>query len=351
MSILSGHNLDGKIYLNSCGIFSENEIEFDMKNKKVLIYDDFSNTVPALSPEAAEGNDEPNSFSLGESVISFIELDIEKYNSLLSDFIKKYAEYNSLNNHVQYYDISDFISLLSQNGIEHIYFDSLDISSMLDLTMNEFADLMRIDIITIQEIRHFLTAISHQELDSSEIEHTYDRNFSDDLEDIFARTPHMKSRLLCEVHTNSKYKITNVFTGVRYKNTLPISFCVTELFKMLERNIPIRICKNCNRFFIPQNNHATDYCARICNSKGQTCKDIGAQKKYQAKVKNNPILKEYEKAYKRNYAKVSRGEISKDTFEKWSTTAILKRDEAIDKFKQNASPEIINNFKLFLGNR
>ena len=120
---------------------------------------------------------------------------------------------------------------------------------------------------------------------------------------------------------------------------------------MLERNIPIRICKNCNRFFIPQNNHATDYCARICNSKGQTCKDIGAQKKYQAKVKNNPILKEYEKAYKRNYAKVSRGEISKDTFEKWSTTAILKRDEAIDKFKQNASPEIINNFKLFLGNR
>ncbi len=348
MSIFFPYGTDGHVYLNSCEIFSENEIEFNTKNKKVLVYDDFSNAIPTLSPEFAKENDEPDIFMLGESVISFIELDIEKYNSLLSDFIKKYSEYNSLNNHVNYYDICDFISLLAQHEIEHIYFDSLDINFLLDLSMNEFYNLMQIDVLTIQQIHHFLTVMSCQKLN---IEHGVDQNFSNDLEAIFTRTPHMKSRLLCEVHANNKSQITKIVTGVRYKNTSPISFCVTELFKMLESGIQVRICKNCNRFFIPQNNHAADYCTRICNSKGQTCKEIGAQKAYKAKVKSNPILKEYEKAYKRNYAKVSRGELSRDAFEKWSANAVTKREEAITAFNQTGDFEIVNNFKFFLGNR
>ena len=350
MSILCGHDLEKKIYYNRCRIFSENEIEFDIKNKKVLVYDDFSNTISSLSPESTAGNDEPDTFILGESVISFIELDIEKYNSLLSDFIKRYAEHGSLNNHVEYYDVNDFLTFLAQHKIEHIYFDSLDISSLLDLTMNEFNSLMHIDIHTVQHIRHFLTAISQQKLESLEIESEFDYSFSNDLEDIFTHAPHMESRLLCEIHADNK-QITNIITGVRYKNTLPISFCVTELFKMLESGTQVRICKNCKRFFIPQNNHATDYCTRICNSKGQTCKNIGAQKAYKSKVQSNPILKEYEKAYKRNYAKASRGEISRDAFEKWSADAILKREESLKTFEQTGNYDIINNFKRFLGNR
>lgn len=351
MSILSGHDIDKKIYYNHCEIFSENEIEFDMKNKRVVVYDDFSNTISALSPESTADNDEPDTFTLGESVISFIELDIEKYNSLLSDFVKRYAEHGSLNNHVQYYDVNDFIAFLSQHGIEHIYFDSLDVSSLLDLTMNEFNNSMHIDAHTIQQIRHFLTAISRQKLDPQEIEYGFDHTFSSDLEEIFTHTPHMKSRLLCEVHADNKQQITNIVTGVRYKNTLPISFCITELFKMLESGTQVHICKNCNRFFISQNNHATDYCTRICNSKGQTCKDIGAQKAYKSKVKSNPILKEYEKAYKRNYAKTSRGEISRDAFEKWSADAVSKREECIKAFNQTEDSEIINTFKRYLGNK
>jgi len=351
MSILSSHDLDGKIYMNSCDIFSENEIEFDMQNKKVLVYDDFSNDIPGISPESTRDNEEPDAFLLGESVISFIELDIEKYNSLLSDFIEKYSQTCSLNNCVEYYDINDFLTLLSQHDIEHVYFDSLDINTLMNLSMNEFYNSMKVDIFTIQQIHHFLTAISHQQLDPSESELALDHGLSSYLEDIFTRTPHMESRLLCEIHTNSKYQITNVITGVRYKNASPISFCVTELFKMLECGLQVQICKNCNRFFIPQNNHATDYCTRICNSKGQTCKDIGAQKKYKSKVKNNPILKEYERAYKRNYAKVSRGEISKETFEKWSANAISKREEAFEAFSQTESAEVINDFKQFLGNK
>lgn len=351
MSIFSTHGMNGHIYINNYELFSENEIEFDIKSKRVLVYDDFSNAVPALALEIAAGNDEPDTFILGESVISFVELDIEKYNSLLSDFVKKYSEHGSLNNYVEYDDVNDFIVFLAQHGIEHIYFNSLNIDSLLNLTMNEFNNLMHIDDEIIQKIRHFLTAISCQELDSKEIDHDINWSFSDDLEDIFTRTPHMKSRLLCEVHTNDKYRITNINTGVRYKNTLPISFCVTELFKMLESDIQVRICKNCKRFFIPQNNHATDYCTRICNSKGQTCKDIGAQKIYKSKVKNNPILKEYEKAYKRNYAKASRGEISRDAFEKWSADAISKREEYLKTFEQTGNSDIINNFKRFLGNR
>lgn len=351
MSIFSTYGVGGNIYLNSCEIFSENEIEFDTKNKKIFIYDEDSNTIPSLSPETGYGNEEPNTFILGESVISFIELDIKKYNSLLSDFTKKYSEYGILNSRIEYYDICDFMSLLTQHEIEHIYFNSLDINFLLDLTRNEFNNLMRIDALTIRQIHHFLTVISYQQLNPKETEHGFDHSFSDDLEKIFTRTPHMKSRLLCEVHTNDNSQITKIVTGVRYKNTSPISFCVTELFKMLESGIQVRICKNCNRFFIPQNNHTADYCTRICNSKGQTCKEIGAQKAYKAKVKSNPILKEYEKAYKRNYAKVSRGELSRDAFEKWSANAVSKREEAIKTFNQTGDPEIISSFKFFLGNR
>lgn len=352
MAILGWKNFDGCICMNSYDLFSENEIEFDLIGKRVILFNDFSNAIPYLSPEASEGNEEPDVFPLGESVISFMELDFEKYNTILSDFVQRYLEYNSPCNPLHYIDVNTFIASLYDQGIEHPYFNSLNVNGVCR-TIDEFKSLMTIDSQKIYRIRRFLIGLcgSAYPVENPKNKYCYREALSEDLEMIFSDTSPMETRLLCEAHMDCDSHITKVASRLRYKNVCPMSFCITELSKMIESGIQIRLCKNCNRFFIPQNNHSSEYCNRTCNKKGQTCKEIGAQKQYKNKVKSNPILKEYEKAYKRNYAKVSRGDMSKDMFVKWTEEAIAKREKATIDFEKSQSQNIITDFKNFLGNK
>lgn len=353
MAQLSTHIKDKWICMNSCGLFSENEIAFDLINKQTIFFDEESNILRSTSSEAAECNEKPDIFPLGESVISFLELDFEKYNHVLADFVQNYLEYNSPLNLLHYLDIDSFIDLLCNHNLNHPYFTSLDVGRLIDGNINQFKDLMAINPETISAINRFLTGLCGKKypLDSSQKDTSPTSTLSSDMETIFSFTPQMEVSVLCEAHIEHNSNITKVTSANRYRNTSPISFCVTELFKMIEAKVQIRLCKNCHKYFIPQTNHSSDYCNRICNEKGQTCKEIGAQKLYKNKIKTNPILKEYEKAYKRNYAKAARGDISKEMFRNWADEAIAKRNSVILDYEKNNSQEIVDQFKAFLGNK
>ncbi len=177
-------------------------------------------------------------------------------------------------------------------------------------------------------------------------------SLDNDLNTIFTHIPFMEEKIYCETNVDSssgvikKYKV-----GKRYINTSPLSFCVTELFKILEANIKIKRCKNCGKYFIQNNNYNIDYCNREYNSKGQTCKDIGALIQYKSKVNDNPILKEFSRAYKRMYARLSNHKITADDFRLWTEEATLKRDSVSKQYESSPSEQLIADFKLYLGNK
>ncbi len=99
-----------------------------------------------------------------------------------------------------------------------------------------------------------------------------------------------------------------------------------EFEKMLELDIRIRKCKNCGRYFIFKGNYQTEYCDRVPEGASQSCQSIGATAKYAQKIKDNPALAIFNRAYKRFHARVKVGTVKPDAFKKWKYEAVVMRD-------------------------
>ena len=66
-----------------------------------------------------------------------------------------------------------------------------------------------------------------------------------------------------------------VFAEVLYPRDIYdlIDFHVRECVK---REVRMRVCKNCLRYFAVTGKASTEYCGRVCDSKGRTCREMGA---------------------------------------------------------------------------
>jgi hypothetical protein len=75
-----------------------------------------------------------------------------------------------------------------------------------------------------------------------------------------------------------------------------------EFTEMLKQGLRVKKCRLCNRYFILQSKHETEYCDRIYRGK-RTCKQFGAKKVYNERVAADPVLQEYQRIYKRYFAR------------------------------------------------
>lgn len=131
----------------------------------------------------------------------------------------------------------------------------------------------------------------------------------------------------------------------------PRSIAFNELRFMLEQNISIKKCKNCGKYFILKGDYATEYCDRIPRGEKFTCKKLSAVNNRKEKLTTNPILKEYDRAYKRMYARNKNHKITPDEYKSWLTEANKQRDFYLEKFKAEENDMTIDEFKKFLGNK
>ena len=89
---------------------------------------------------------------------------------------------------------------------------------------------------------------------------------------------------------------------VRYEDIA--SFLAAELFDGIKTGMLPKRCGCCSKYFLLENNYYADFCENIAPGKTEkTCRDIGARKKYDDKVKNDPIWQPYQRAYKTHYAR------------------------------------------------
>ena len=130
----------------------------------------------------------------------------------------------------------------------------------------------------------YLTDVSFsQEFDFSE----YDKSIK---ESNFNSPESLSKYIKNECKKNKNFQIKNYMYS--FSSLLSAYyFCVLYF---VENNIPIKTCKNCGRYFIPENRVSSVYCNRIFEN-NKTCKEVGANNAYKEKLKKDEINLLYRK--------------------------------------------------------
>ena len=80
-------------------------------------------------------------------------------------------------------------------------------------------------------------------------------------------------------------------------------------------------CKNCGRYFAVTGRATTEYCNRPFDSRGRTCKEVGAIAQWTLSKKGDDVFNEYRREYKKRFARMKAGKLSSDEFYAWSKAA------------------------------
>ena len=107
---------------------------------------------------------------------------------------------------------------------------------------------------------------------------------------------------------------------VLYANSVAdmISF---SLQACVERNITVRRCKNCGRYFAQTGRVSAEYCDRPPLDGQSSCRAMGAFQQWTLKQADDPVFKVYRREYKRRFAWIKAGRISDSEFYAWSEQA------------------------------
>ena len=107
---------------------------------------------------------------------------------------------------------------------------------------------------------------------------------------------------------------------VLYANTVTdmISY---SLQTCVERNITVRRCKNCGRYFAQTGRVSAEYCDRTPLDGQSSCRAMGAFQQWTLKQADDPVFKVYRREYKRRFAWIKAGRISDSEFYAWSEQA------------------------------
>ena len=117
-----------------------------------------------------------------------------------------------------------------------------------------------------------------------------------------------------------------IFAEVLYPKDIydRIDFHVRECVK---REVRMRVCKNCLRYFTVTGRASTEYCGRVCDSKGRTCREMGAINTWTQRKQGDEVFKEYRREYKKRFARINAGKLTKSVFYAWSEEARKKKED------------------------
>ena len=117
-----------------------------------------------------------------------------------------------------------------------------------------------------------------------------------------------------------------IFAEVLYPKDIYdlIDFHVRECVK---REVKMRVCKNCLRYFAVTGKASTEYCGRVCDSKGRTCREMGAINTWTQRKQDDEVFKEYRREYKKRFARINAGRLTKSAFYAWSEEARKKKED------------------------
>lgn len=119
-----------------------------------------------------------------------------------------------------------------------------------------------------------------------------------------------------------------------------LDFVYVELMKGIQKRFIPKRCPNCGHWFLQRPGMTFTYCERVAPGESEkTCRDIGAAQSFQSKLRENEVWRLYSRAYKKYFARVRKGTMSKSAFEAWSREAERIRDEALKAYERASGAE------------
>lgn len=114
------------------------------------------------------------------------------------------------------------------------------------------------------------------------------------------------------------------FTDVLYPDTVYnlIDFHLRECVK---RETRLRVCKNCGKYFAIQGRSTAEYCDRVFDEKGRTCKDVGAIALWTKNKSSDEAFKLYRREYKKRFAWIKAGKVLPEEVYAWGEKAREKK--------------------------
>ena len=110
------------------------------------------------------------------------------------------------------------------------------------------------------------------------------------------------------------------FVEVLHPNSIYdlIDYHVRECIRQETR---MRRCKNCGRYFAIQIRSTAEYCDRVIDERGRTCKDVGAFTTWTQSKKDDTLFNDYRREYKKRFARTKVGKYTAETLYVWGERA------------------------------
>ena len=268
-------------------------------------------------------------YPIGKSFIDFISVDFAKRATLYSELlaikenplltfysphkIKEISEETGIviEQIVRYQSATNYVLNIGNKELE-----SLDINTRLYI-YNSYVEPV---IESIENLKDHAVKMKYEMQQSSTNPPNFDASIN--LDKIVDES--LLDKTLADFHKDCKYDMIEVYSVNSLEQALYISF-----MKMVSNKIKVKKCKCCNKFFLVEGRVDTEFCNRLAPNSIKTCIEICALKKYHEKSNNNPIMKEFQREYKKMNARVRIRKLTQNDFYNWSENARNLRDKAI----------------------
>ena len=303
---------------------NSNKFYFDESNKKkIIVYQIYKKYQDTYSSHIKK-----NEFNIGEQLCDFLNTDFENPNSFKT-LIKKYGINFFLNlTDIKYSDFpvpaEEYEKSLDTLINNHQYVFSLfrqdlmlDIEYIFNMNnleeIKDLTPLQRFQVMTNSDV----SSKSLEKIDNDKVRINLSafeilRDYSN-----YPMRQDETQRIVSKANINSSYFI---------ECTDIIQALLIELLEIAKLNIEIKKCKNCGKFFVPDNRSDEIYCSNIYEN-GKTCKEIGHFKVQQKLIQENDDLRIYRNVYQKLLLRTRRNpsntkyarefELFKDDNNKW----------------------------------
>ena len=275
---------------------NSNKFYFDESNKKkIIVYQIYKKYQDTYSSHITKSE-----FNIGEQLCDFLNTDFENPNSFKS-LIKKYGINFFLNlTDIKYSDFpvpakeyEKSLDILINN---HKYVFSLFRQDlMLDIeyifNMNNLEEIK--DLTPLQRFQVMANSdVSSKSLEKIDNDKVKINLSSFEILRDYSNYPMRQDetqRIVSTANINSSYFIECADI---------IQALLIELLEIAKLNIEIKKCRNCGKFFVPDNRSDEIYCSNIYEN-GKTCKEIGHFKVQQKLIQENDDLRIYRNVYQK----------------------------------------------------
>ena len=275
---------------------NSNKFYFDESNKKkIIVYQIYKKYQDTYSSPIKKSE-----FNTGEQLCDFLNTDFENPNSFKS-LIKKYGinfflnltdiKYSDFPVPAEEYEKSLDILINNHKYVFSLFRQDLMLDIEYIFNMNNFEEikdltpLQRFQVMANSDFR----SKSLEKIDNNKVKINLSafeilRDFSN-----YPMRQDETQKIVSKANINSSYFIECADI---------IQALLIELLEIAKLNIEIKKCRNCGKFFVPDNRSDEIYCSNIYEN-GKTCKEIGHFKVQQKLIQENDDLRIYRNVYQK----------------------------------------------------